>query len=107
MTRLILSLVFFFVISFDTDVTHAQNTQTLRGYVSSVDDFNGTITLSPDPIPLGPTAELFESQCGGQAQVIDRDWAILFRHTRGLRLDRIRGSGQQESLTGLGKGSCH
>ena len=72
-----------------------------------MDDFNGTITLSPDPIPLGPTAELFESQCDGQTQVIDRDWAILFRHTRGLRLDCIRGSGQQESLTGLGKGSCH
>ena len=70
-----------------------------------MDDFNGTITLSPDPIP--PTAELFESQCGGQAQVIDRDWAILFRHTRGLRLGCIRGSGQQESLSGLGKGSCH
>jgi hypothetical protein len=31
MTRLILSLVFFFVIVFGTDVTHAQNTQTLRG----------------------------------------------------------------------------
>jgi len=30
MTRLILSLVFFFAIVFGTDVTHAQNTQTLR-----------------------------------------------------------------------------
>ena len=74
MTRLILSLAFLFVTAFGTDVTHAQDTQSLRGYVSSVDDFDGTITLSSDPIPLGPTAELFESQCGGQDRAIDRDW---------------------------------
>ena len=74
MIRLILSLVFLFVIAFGSDVTHAQNTQTLRGYVSAVDDFNGTITLSSDPIRLSPTAELFESQCGSQARAVDRDW---------------------------------
>ena len=74
MTRLILSLAFLFVTAFGTDVTHAQNTQTLRGYVSSVDDFEGTITLSSDPILLSPTAELFESQCGSQARAVDRDW---------------------------------
>ena len=74
MTRLILSLAFLFVTAFGTDVTHAQDTQTLRGYVSSVDDFEGTITLSSDPILLSPTAELFESQCGSQARAVDRDW---------------------------------
>jgi hypothetical protein len=74
MPRLILLLVFLFVTAFGSDVTHAQDTQTLRGYVSSVDDFNGTITLSSDPIPLSPTAELFESQCGSEARAVDREW---------------------------------